>query len=112
MMLILLCCSTLEDTDAIDIDFPLTDETFHLIAKGSKRGGDILVSTYGYSYGVSRRATGKIHWRCNVRPKGKICNAGVTQEGETFIPKSISHNHPSEPGLLLDLKVRKKVGYT
>ncbi|KAL5012621.1 hypothetical protein ScPMuIL_011172 [Solemya velum] len=44
-------------------------------------------------------------WTCSVRGRTMMCRASVTQKGEDFTPGDAEHVHPSDPGLLLKVKL-------
>ncbi|XP_078316314.1 uncharacterized protein LOC144620219 isoform X2 [Crassostrea virginica] len=91
-----------------DIDDTVLDEEevrFEVLEKGSKRGGALLVSTDGFSYGIKRKNKETNIWTCSVRPSKLRCHATVLQRGNSFVRGAHPHLHPGD----LKLPYLKKV---
>ena len=95
-------------------DIILQDQptTFHIVTAGSKKGGDLLVdSLVGFTY--TKKFSGKTttSWMCSARVSRK-CFATVSQQGDVFMRgKRHRHNHPGDPGALLQCKATKMVSF-
>ncbi|KAK3083417.1 hypothetical protein FSP39_022105 [Pinctada imbricata] len=83
--------------------------TYRIIEKGSKRGGRLLLSSDGYSYGVKAVNKSSTRWFCSVRSKSIRCRATVSQVGDAFFPGASGHSHPGDPKLLLRVELQKQV---
>ena len=94
-------------------DITLQDQatTFHIVTAGSKKGGDLLVDSLGFTY--TKKFSGKTttSWMCSARGSRK-CFATVSQWGDAFVRgKRHRHNHPGDPGALLRCKATKMVSF-
>ena len=78
--------------------------TYSVLEKGSKRGGKLLVSSDGFSFGVKAENKSSTRWVCSVRSKKSRCHAVVTQVGDTFNAGTQRHNHPAD--IRLPMKAR------
>ena len=79
-----------EESINVDPDLPediIPDQPirFKVLESGSKRGGKLLVSSNGYSYGVKRVNNSSTSWTCSIRSKKVRCHATVSQNGDHFI---------------------------
>ena len=72
--------------------------TFQVVKGGTKRGGDMLIDSRGYTYNISRKRTRKVYWWCTIRCKDRRCAATVIQEDDTFSLGVHDHDHPGEVG--------------
>ncbi|XP_062594510.1 uncharacterized protein LOC134255924 [Saccostrea cucullata] len=91
-----------------DLDDTVIDEEevrFEVLEKGSKRGGALLVSTDGFTYGVKRKNKETTMWTCSVRSAKMRCHATVLQRGNSFVRGPNAHQHPGD----LKLPLLKKV---
>ena len=66
--------------------------TWELVKGATKRAGDHLTNSGGYSYVLLRKAKaeGVCYWRCTKRNSAN-CKARVTQRGREFIPGKVEH---------------------
>lgn len=101
------CCSIIEQDTVIftENDIP---EKFELVKKGSQRGGDILVSSKGYSFAVKRKSKSSVTWRCSVRNKKVYCPVTIIETDKTYTQKQ-EHTHEAIPGKLAAVKLVKEV---
>ena len=81
-------------------------ENFKVITEGSRRGKDLLVSSKGYSFAMTRQGLTKIYWRCSRRS----CPSTVIQEGANFMANS-RHNHACDPSIAITRVVLAKVQF-
>ncbi|KAK3727606.1 hypothetical protein QZH41_012639 [Actinostola sp. cb2023] len=88
---------------------PSTTTTFQLVEKGSKRNGNRLVDSLGFTYNVRAKRTYATYWQCTVRPKGNQCKATVVERGGSFTAGTFAHNHSAQAGALLATQVIKQV---
>ncbi|KAL5006692.1 hypothetical protein ScPMuIL_015498 [Solemya velum] len=88
----------------------LPDEpiTFKVLETGSKRGGRLLVSSDGFSYGVKNKNKSSTYWTCSVRSKKMRCPATVTQIGDNFRRGIQKHIHFAD----LKLALQKEISAT
>ena len=75
---------------------------FTIIEGGTRRGGQLLVDDYGYSYTLGNRTKKHTLWRCSVRSAALHCYTTVKQIGDSF---TLSHNHAHAGQLGLDTEV-------
>ncbi|KAK2167111.1 hypothetical protein LSH36_32g19030 [Paralvinella palmiformis] len=71
----------------------LVGKTYHIAAKASRRGKDLLIDSDGYKYAMRRKFKHATLWVCSVRSKTFSCPASVSQKGRQFIPGKHQHNH-------------------
>ena len=83
--------------------------TFQVVKGGTKRGGDMLVDSRGYTYNICRKRTRKMYWWCTIRRKDHRCPVTVQQGDETFSLGVHDHDHPGEVGVADRLKAQVKV---
>ncbi|XP_062583184.1 uncharacterized protein LOC134244943 [Saccostrea cucullata] len=73
-----------EPDPADDTIIPPADVVFGVLEKGSKRGGSLLVSSDGFSYGVKRENKSSTMWICSIRSKKMRCPSTVLQNRDDF----------------------------
>ncbi|PFX20540.1 hypothetical protein AWC38_SpisGene14995 [Stylophora pistillata] len=72
--------------------------TFTLVEKATKRRGDRLIDSMGFSYNIRRKGAKTTCWQCTIRRKGCYCKAGVVERNGVFTFGNFSHNHePPKP---------------
>jgi len=72
--------------------------TWHKITGGTKRGGDKLTNSLGYSYVANKIRPSSTYWLCSVRNKNTKCSASVTEKDNVFSPGVHEHCHPPVAG--------------
>lgn len=93
-------------TEGIIPDTIMEDEpvTYELVQGGTRRGGDLLVDTRGFTYTKKRPSKASTTWWCTIRSKTNLCHATVI-EREGRYRRGQTHNHAGDPGALLLRKV-------
>ncbi|XP_053384651.1 uncharacterized protein LOC123549348 [Mercenaria mercenaria] len=92
--------------DSIPDDAPVT---FNVVEGGTKRGGQKLVSSDGYTYTRRNVKEGRVYWTCSIRNRNFKCMASVKQYGDLFTPSLNGHQHPAVPGALKKVTIAAKV---
>lgn len=98
--------------DFIDLptdNFPDTPETYKVLQSGSSRGGQLLVSSTGYSFGIKHVNQSSINWRCSVRNQTNRCYATVIQKGDQYCQGVPTHTHPADVKLPMRKELFSKV---
>lgn len=88
-------CSLLEEDPTTPTCVPLT---FTLVEKATKRRGDRLIDSMGFSYNIRRKGANITRWQCTIRRKEFYCKAAVVERNGVFTFGNFSHNHePPKP---------------
>ncbi|KAK6182207.1 hypothetical protein SNE40_009939 [Patella caerulea] len=84
---------------------------FTKLEKGSQKGKPLLVDGNGYTYVIKGSNSGNVYWRCSKRTDKIKCNASVKEnlENRTFEYGKNAHSHPTQPGKLQEVQVRREV---
>ena len=80
---------------------------YEVLASASKKGGDLLTDSLGFTYCLKRKTPRSTTWRCSQRAKS--CLASVIQREESFERGIRPHNHGGDPGAHLHCKTRAMV---
>lgn len=95
--------------DLPDVDCPDTPTTYKVLKTGSSRGGQLLVSSSGYSYGIKRMNESPTKWQCIVRNQTNRCYATVIQKGDQFLKGVPHHTHPADVKMSMQKELFSKV---
>ncbi|XP_021362634.1 uncharacterized protein LOC110456308 [Mizuhopecten yessoensis] len=96
--------------DAGDLDDSLQEATplvYTVLPTGSKRGGPLLTSSDGFSYGVKYAGKRTTKWTCSIRSRTLRCHAIVHQIGDAFTRGEQPHVHAGD--LKLDHRAKMSV---
>lgn len=108
--ILLFCASIFRTIEEQQVVFKYYDEPVQFTKSKSTRGGQLLVSSYGYSYNLRREVpqNRETQWRCSVRNKKIQCTASVTERNGSYFQTN-RHIHLPKAGLKTKVEVTAEV---